>query len=106
MKIASPTRYEVRASFSDSGFSPMSAAIAGSDVARTVESMFSMNSAQATISGIRTWRFMDRRMVSNGVGGAVDDMALAADAQTARLGRAARNRRRSRGAESSRGKGI
>jgi ABC-type uncharacterized transport system permease subunit len=33
------------------GSSPRSAAIAGSDVAITVESMFSMNSAAATISG-------------------------------------------------------
>ena len=31
----------------------MSEAMAGSEVAITVESMFSMNSAQATISGIR-----------------------------------------------------
>ena len=43
------------ASLSASGFVPMSAAIAGSDVAMTVESMFSMNRATATISG--TMRF-------------------------------------------------
>src|SRR5437762_13110933 len=59
MKIASPTRYEVSANFSASGFSPMSAAIAGSDVGITVESMFSMNSAQATMSGMRTARCKD-----------------------------------------------
>src|SRR6185369_4154346 len=41
------------ASFNVSGLVPMSAAIAGSDVAITVESMFSMNRAVATISGIR-----------------------------------------------------
>ena len=41
------------ASFSVSGLVPMSAAIAGSEVAITVESMFSMNRAVATISGIR-----------------------------------------------------
>ncbi len=41
------------ASFSVRGLVPMSAAMAGSDVAITVESMFSMNSAQATISGIK-----------------------------------------------------
>ena len=41
------------ASFSVSGLVPMSAAIAGSEVAMTVESMFSMNRAVATISGIR-----------------------------------------------------
>ena len=35
------------------GSVPMSAAIAGSEVAITVESMFSMNSAHATISGTR-----------------------------------------------------
>src|SRR6266545_3940390 len=39
------------ASLSDSGLVPMSAAIAGSEVAITVESMFSMNRATATISG-------------------------------------------------------
>jgi hypothetical protein len=41
------------ASFNVSGLVPMSAAIAGSDVAITVESMFSMNRAVATMSGIR-----------------------------------------------------
>ena len=41
---------------SASGFSPMSTAIAGSDVVITVESMFSMNSAQATMSGMRKAR--------------------------------------------------
>ena len=41
------------ASFSVSGLVPMSAAIAGSEVAITVESMFSMNRAVATMSGIR-----------------------------------------------------
>ena len=39
------------ASLSASGLVPMSAAIAGSEVAMTVESMFSMNRATATISG-------------------------------------------------------
>ncbi len=39
------------ASLSSSGSVPMSAAIAGSEVAITVESMFSMNKATATISG-------------------------------------------------------
>ena len=39
------------ASLSASGLVPMSAAIAGSEVAITVESMFSMNRATATISG-------------------------------------------------------
>src|SRR5689334_25025173 len=56
MNTARLTRYDVSASLSASGFSPMSAAIAGSDVVITVESMFSMNSAQATISGMRTAR--------------------------------------------------
>src|SRR5205807_364430 len=46
------------ASLSASGLVPMSAAIAGSDVAMTVESMFSMNSATATMSGIRRSRLM------------------------------------------------
>jgi hypothetical protein len=41
------------ASFSVSGLVPISAAIAGSEVAMTVESMFSMNKAVATMSGIR-----------------------------------------------------
>ena len=53
MNTASDSRYEVMASFSVSGLVPMSAAIAGSEVAITVESMFSMNRAVATISGIR-----------------------------------------------------
>ncbi len=53
MKTASASRYEVMASFSVSGLVPMSAAIAGSEVAITVESMFSMNKAVATMSGIR-----------------------------------------------------
>ena len=39
------------ASLSVSGLVPMSAAIAGSEVAMTVESMFSMNRAMATMSG-------------------------------------------------------
>src|SRR5215470_12985798 len=54
MKTARLTRYEVSASLSASGFSPISAAIAGSDVVITVESMFSMNSAHATMRGMRT----------------------------------------------------
>ena len=52
MNTASDRRYEVIASFKVSGLVPMSAAIAGSEVAMTVESMFSMNRAVATISGI------------------------------------------------------
>src|SRR6202162_3098605 len=53
MNTASDSRYEVIASFSVNGLVPMSAAIAGSEVAITVESMFSMNRAVATMSGIR-----------------------------------------------------
>ena len=53
MKTASESRYEVTASLSVSGLVPMSAAIAGSEVAITVESMLSMNSATATIMGTR-----------------------------------------------------
>src|SRR4030081_690838 len=45
------------ASLSASGLVPISAAIAGNEVAMTVESMFSMNRATATISG--TIRFGD-----------------------------------------------
>ncbi len=59
MNTASDNRYEVMASFSVSGLVPISAAIAGSDVAITVESMFSMNRAVATISGIRRSLFME-----------------------------------------------
>src|SRR5215467_1812920 len=44
------------ASLSSSGLAPMSAAMAGSEVAMTVESIFSMNSATATISGTRRSR--------------------------------------------------
>src|SRR6476646_9949534 len=53
MKTASESRYEVTASLSVSGLVPMSAAIAGREVAITVESMLSMNSATATIMGTR-----------------------------------------------------
>src|SRR3984893_7106310 len=58
MNTASDSRYEVMASFSVSGLVPMSAAIAGSEVAMTVESMFSMNRAVATMSGIRRSLFI------------------------------------------------
>ena len=61
MKTASDSRYEVMASFSVSGLVPMSAAIAGSEVAMTVESMFSMNRAVATMSGIRRSLFIEIR---------------------------------------------
>ena len=47
------------ASLSASGLAWMSAAMAGSDVEITVESMFSMNSATATINGIRRSRGME-----------------------------------------------
>src|SRR3979409_1777739 len=53
MNTASDSRYEVIASFSVSGLVPISAAIAGSEGEITVESMFSMNRAVATMSGIR-----------------------------------------------------
>src|SRR3954462_8521429 len=58
MNTASDNRYEVIASLSVSGLVPISAAIAGSDVAMTVESMFSMNRAVATRRGIRRSLFM------------------------------------------------
>src|SRR6267378_2576177 len=61
INIASDSRYEVMASFSVSGLVPISAAIAGSEVAITVESMFSMNRAVATMSGIRRSFFMEIR---------------------------------------------
>src|SRR6266478_346725 len=61
MNTASDSRYEVMASFSVSGLVPISAAIAGSEVAITVESMFSMNRAVATMSGIRRSLFMRLR---------------------------------------------
>src|SRR4030081_2375684 len=61
MNTASDSRYEVIASFSVSGLVPISAAIAGSEVAITVESMFSMNKAVATMSGIRRSLFMGIR---------------------------------------------
>ena len=47
------------ASFSVSGLVPMSAAIAGSEVAITVESMFSMNRAVATMSGMTRCLFIN-----------------------------------------------
>ena len=52
MKIASDTKYDVSASFRAIGLVPMSAAMAGRDVAMTVESMFSMNKATARMSGV------------------------------------------------------
>ena len=61
MNTASDSRYEVMASFSVSGLVPISAAIAGSEVAITVESMFSMNRAVATMSGIRRSLFIEIR---------------------------------------------
>ncbi len=51
IKMASDNRYDVTASFSASGLVPSARAIAGSDVAITVESMLSMNRAVATIKG-------------------------------------------------------
>src|SRR4051812_10743740 len=59
MNTASDSRYEVMASFRVSGLVPISAAMAGSEVAMTVESMFSMNRAVATMSGIRRSLFME-----------------------------------------------
>src|SRR6266852_5532728 len=61
MNTASDNRYEVMASFSVSGLAPISAAIAGSEVAMTVESVFSMNRAVATMSGIRRSLFIENR---------------------------------------------
>src|SRR3989440_11959030 len=61
MNTASDSRYEVIASFRVSGLLPISAAIAGSEVAITVESMFSMNKAVATMSGIRRSLVIDIR---------------------------------------------
>src|ERR1700752_1939326 len=58
MNTASDNRYDVIASLSVSGLVPISAAIAGSEVAITVESMFSMNRAVATMSGMRRSLFM------------------------------------------------
>ena len=46
------------ASLSASGLAPMSAAIAGSEVAMIVASMFSMNSATAMMRGTRRSRLM------------------------------------------------
>src|ERR1700761_1910968 len=56
MKTARLTRYDVRASFMARGLSPSEVPIIGSEVAMTVESICSMKSAQATMSGMRTVR--------------------------------------------------
>src|SRR6202158_1010861 len=61
INTASDSRYEVMASFSVRGLAPISAAIAGSEVAITVESMFSMNRAVATMSGIRRSLVIENR---------------------------------------------
>src|SRR3954464_15155910 len=66
MNTASDSRYEVMASFRVSGLVPMSAAIAGSEVAITVESMFSINRAVATMRGIRRSLFMRFRRMHGG----------------------------------------
>src|SRR6185503_5944172 len=58
MKTASASKYVVSASFSAIGSVARSAAIAGNDVERTVESMFSTNKPQATIKGRRREDFM------------------------------------------------
>ena len=55
------------ASLSVSGLVPMSPAIAGSDVEMTVESMFSMNRAVATISGMTRCLFMKIDEESSGI---------------------------------------
>ncbi len=53
------------ASLSASGFAPMSAAIAGSEVAMIVASMFSMNSATATMRGTRRlWSMRGSRLLA------------------------------------------
>src|SRR5450631_3415415 len=79
MNTARLTRYDVSASLSARGGSPMSAAIAGSEVAITVESMFSMNSAQATMSGIRSARRM--RLGGNVAAAAAEGNVAAAAAE-------------------------
>ena len=56
------------ASLSASGLVPMSAAIAGSEVAITVESRFSMNRATATISGTMRLAGMGDRRAGGGPG--------------------------------------
>src|SRR6201747_388328 len=66
MNTARDSRYEVMASFRVSGLVPISAAIAGNDVAITVESMFSINRAVATMSGIRRSLFMEIREQEGG----------------------------------------
>src|ERR1700754_2744342 len=59
MNTASDSGYEGMASLNVCGLVPMSAAIAGSEVAITVESMFSMNRAVATISGMMRSLFIE-----------------------------------------------
>src|SRR5450631_959957 len=58
------------ASLSASGLVPISAAIAGSEVAMTVESMFSMNSATATMSGTMRVRSSETGAAGSGILGA------------------------------------
>src|SRR5690606_4649018 len=61
IKIASDTKYAVSASLSEIASVPISAAMAGRDVAMTVESNCSMNRATARISGvIRRTGMVDR----------------------------------------------
>src|SRR5262249_54403492 len=62
MNTARLSKYEVIARLSRSGSSPKDSAIEGRAVAITVESKFSMNKAQATMSGTTT-----RRTASDGI---------------------------------------
>jgi hypothetical protein len=55
------------ASLSASGLVPISAAIAGSEGAMTVESMFSMNSATATMSGTMRARSRESGAAGSGI---------------------------------------
>ena len=66
MKIASATRYAVRASFSAIGLVPISAAMAGSEVAITVESICSIRSATARMRGIDRFKDGSRACVQAG----------------------------------------
>ena len=54
------------ASFSATGLVPMSLAIAGSEVAITVESMFSMNRATARMSGMVRFKRVSGRLFGAG----------------------------------------
>ena len=93
MNTASARRYEVSASFSATGSSCRSAAIAGRAVESTVPSRFSIKSAVATMSGVSTVKEVkDTRLSGGGAFGRERDAWLAQNCRSAQAALKARAR--------------